>query len=327
MFRSPRLQSSWMLLAALAATAAPRAAAAQSEPKFVFGKPDEAKPEAPPVEWKAQAKGGFVLTSGNSQATNGTLALTTSRKEGNNRLSFDAALAYGRSNVIVPVLADPATTPPTITGFDRRTVVSTNNWLLRGRYDRFITTNNSAYASGQVAADRIAGKEFFGGGQIGYSRQLLKTAMHTLVAEIGYDYSYESYVQQPMKTIDPVSIHSARLFVGEIMKLTSETGITASVESFLNLNKETKALNASGGGALGVDPFHDTRVIGKLGLTTTLRKRLSLGAGVTVRYDQNPAPLPIPSGAPAGAVLADDFVPFAEHTDFSTELTLVYTFL
>jgi hypothetical protein len=140
-------------------------------------------------------KGGFVLTSGNSQATNGVLALTSSRKEGNNKLSFDATMAYGRSNVLIPVLADPdpnmPAMPPTVTALGRRTVVSTNNWLLRGRYDRFITTHNSAYASGQAAADRIAGKEFFGGGQVGYSRQLLKTEMHTLVAELGYDYSYE----------------------------------------------------------------------------------------------------------------------------------------
>ena len=240
-------------------------------------------------------------------------------------------MAYGRSNVLVPVLAAPDPTmpamPPTISALERRPVVSTNNWLLRGRYDRFVTTNNSIYASGQAAADRIAGKEFFGGGQVGYSRQLLKTDMHTLVAELGYDYSYESYVQQPSKTIDPVSIHSARMFVGESLKLTPETGANASVETFVNLNKETNALDASNGGARGVDPFHDTRVIGKVGFTTTLRKRLSVGAGVTVRYDQNPAPLPIPSGSPAGAVYAAGFVPFAHHTDFLTELNLVYTFL
>jgi hypothetical protein len=278
------------------------------------------------VEWKVQIKGGFILTTGNSQTTNGTVALTSSRKTGNNRLSFDANATYGRSNVLVPVLADPPTMPPTITAVDRRTIVSTNNWLLRGRYDRFITTNNSAYASAQTAADRIAGKELMAGGQIGYSRQLLKTDMHLLVAELGYDYSYESYIQQPMKMLDPVSIHSARLFVGETLKLTSQTGASASVETFFNLNKETKALDARNG-ALGVDPFHDTRVVGKLGLTTTLYKRLSIGFGLTIRYDQNPAPLPVPPGSPAGAVFASDFVPFAEHTDLLSEMTLVYTFL
>lgn len=325
MFRSRHCLA--LLLASLPALFS-STARSQSEPKFVFGKLEEPKLDTPPaVEWKAQVKGGFVLTSGNSQTTNGVLALTTSRKDGNNKLSFDAAMAYGRSNIVVPVPVEPATTPPTISALERRTVVSTNNWLLRGRYNRFVTTHNSVYASGQAAADPIAGKEFFGGGQLGYSRQLLKTDMHTLVAEIGYDYSYESYVPQPNKTLPSVSIHSARLFVGETLKLTPETGATASVESFFNLNTESKALDQSNGGTPGVDPFHDTRVIGKVGFTTTLRKRLSVGAGVTVRYDQNPAPLPIPPGSPPGAVFADDFIPFAYHTDVLTELNLVYTFL
>jgi len=78
---------------------------------------------------------------------------------------------------------------------------------------------------------------------------------------------------------------------------------------------------------VGVDPFHDTRVVGKLGLTTTVYKRLSVAFGLTVRYDQNPAPLPIPSGSQMGAVFAEGFLPFANHTDLLSEMTLVYTFL
>ena len=322
--RSHRLVLSAALLAS---SLLARGAAAQSEPKFSFGKPEEPKPDAPPpaVEWKAQIKGGFLLTTGNSQTTNGTMALSASRKQGSNRLTIDAAGAYGRSNVLIPVFGDPAM-PTTITDLDRRTVVSTNSWLLKGRYDRFVTTNNSTYASGQVASDRIAGKEFVGGGQLGYSRQLLKTDVHLLVAEIGYDYSYESYVQQPGKTLDAISIHSARLFVGETLKMTPESGATVSIESYFNLNKETKALDASNGG-VGVAPFHDTRIIGKIGLTTTLRKRLSIGFGLTVRYDQNPAPIPVPSGSPAGSAFDPTFTPFAEHTDLISEMNLVYTFL
>ncbi len=77
----------------------------------------------------------------------------------------------------------------------------------------------------------------------------------------------------------------------------------------------------------GVDAFHDTRVVGKLGLTTTVMKRLSVGFGFTLRYDENPAPLPIPSGAMAGAHFADGFVPFAEKVDTLTEINLIYTFL
>jgi hypothetical protein len=239
-------------------------------------------------------------------------------------------VAYGRSNIRVPVLAAPDPTmpmmPPTIVGLERREVTTTNNWLFKGRYDRFFTLNNAGYLSGQAAGDPIAGKAFFGGGQIGYSRQLFKNDTHLLVAEIGYDLSHERYVQQPAKTLDPVTIHSARVFVKQTLKVTDATGVNASVEAFFNLNKEAKALNVNTA-MPGVDPFKDTRIIGKVGLTTTLRKRLSIAFGFTLRYDQNPAPLPIPSGSPAGTVFAATFLPFAQSVDTMTEATLIYTFL
>jgi hypothetical protein len=309
-----------LLLFGLAGTAA-----AQSEPKFSFAKPEEVKPGAPVVpaiEWKAQVKGGLILTSGNSQTTNGTLGLTASRKQGDNKLAIEAGLAYGESNIVVPTV--DATNM--ITALDRRSVVTTNNWIAKARYDRFFTANNSGYASGQLASDKIAGKELAGGGQAGYSRQLAKTDHNLLVVELGYDFSHESYVEQPGKTLDPVTIHSARIFAGDTLKLTPESGANASIETFLNLNNEGKAINVNSG-TPGVDAFHDTRIIGKLGLTTTLRKSLSVAFGFTVRYDQNPAPLPVPSGSPAGAAFAANFQPFAEKTDTATEVTLTYAFL
>jgi len=304
----------------------PSAAFAQSEPKFEFAKAEEVKA----VEWKVQAKAGILLTTGNSQSQNVNLNASASRKDGNNRLALDGGLAYGRSNIRVAELApmDPnmPNMPPTIMGINRQQVTTTNNWILKCRYDRFFTANNSGYASGQAAADKIAGKSFYGGGQAGYSRQVLKNAMHLLVAEIGYDFSYERYVSQPDKTPDPVSVHSARLFVGDTLKLSTATGFTASVEAFFNLNKEGKALNVNTGQP-GVDPFKDTRLVGKAGISTTLLKSLSIAFNFTLRYDQNPAPLPIPSGSPSGAVFASGFVPFAETTDTLTDVTLIYTFL
>lgn len=305
-------------------------ASAQANPTFTFGKVEEAKagaPPPPPVEWKVQAKGGLALTTGNSQTTGGSLSLATSRKQAANKFSFDATIAYGKSNVLTPQFIPPDMT--TITGLGRTEVTTTNNWVTKARYDRFFTTNNSGYASGQAAADRIAGKAFAGGGQVGYSRQLVKTDLNLLVSEIGYDYSYESYVQQPNRTLDPVSIHSARLFVGETLKLTPTSGATASVEALLNLNKEAKALDASSNppGALGVSAFHDTRVIAKLGITTTLLARLSVGLGFTLRYDQNPPARPIPPGSPAGATYAPNILPFSDRADTLTEATLIYTFI
>jgi len=324
----PALTRKALLGAALAAaTLLPaRPAAAQNEPTFAFGKSEEAKPQAPAVEWKVQARGGLTQTSGNSQATNATAGLTATRKEGNNKLGLEGGIAYGRSRINVAAI-DTTVTPNVITSLNRQEVTTTNNWFTKGRYDRFFTANNAGYVSGLAAADKIAGKAFVGGGQLGYSRQLIKTDKNTLVAEIGYDFSHESYVEQPGKTIDPVSIHSARLFVGETAKLTSDTGLTASVEAFANLNKETKALNVDPPHDPGVDPFHDMRMIGKLGVSTTLFKSLSAAFGFRIRYDQNPAPLPVPSGTPAGVGFAPGFQPFAETVDTAWEMTLIYTFL
>jgi hypothetical protein len=213
-----------------------------------------------------------------------------------------------------------------ITGLDRPTVTTINNWFSKGRYDRFFTTNNSGYASAQAAADRIAGKTFYGGGQVGYSRQLVNTPRNVLVAELGYDYSYERYVQQTGKVIDPVSIQSARIFAGETLKLSAATGIGASVEALFNLNSEGKAINVDTH-MPGVGAFKDTRINGKVSLTTNLHKQLSIAFGFTLRYDENPAPLPLPPGLPPGSMYDPTFVPFAEKVDTLTEASLIYTFL
>jgi putative salt-induced outer membrane protein YdiY len=296
----------------------PSVAARAQNIAFDFQKaPPPPAPEKPPVEWKVQSKGGLLLTSGNSQMGSATLGLDSSRLSGANKLSLNGNLAYGRTRLLAPILsADGANT----VGYSRESRTTTNEWKTRARYDRFVTGNNSIYGLGQLGSDRVAGKKLYGGGQVGYSRQLLKNDQHTLVAELGYDVSFESYVS----TTGSVAIHSARAFVGELFTLTKETGFTGSVEALFNLNKED-ALNASAkDGSKGVGAFKDTRVIGKLGLTTTLRKSLSLGIGFTIKYDQNPALWPPVKGAPP---LDPTFYPFADKVDTLTDATLIYTFL
>ena len=287
-------------------------------PAFDFAKP----PEKPAVEWKVQAKGGLLVTSGNSETGSGTLALDGSRQQGRNKLSLNGGVAYGRSRLLVPT-TDPAMTETN--GYRRESRTTTNEWHTRGRYDRFITDNNSAYVVGLLASDRIAGKQLMGGGQVGYSRQLVKNQQHTLVAEAGYDLSFESYVPVADRMLDTVTIHSARVFVGELFTLTKETGFSGSFEALFNLNEED-AFDAHDltGHTKGVGAFKDTRLVGRLGLTTTIHKSLSLALGFTLRYDQNPAPLPLVSGAPK---YASDFLPFADKVDTLTEATLIYTFL
>ena len=284
-------------------------------------------PPAPPVEWKVQSKGGLLLTGGNSQSKNFIFGVNGFRKEGNNKLALEGGLAYGTSNNSTATVDSNNT----IVAVDRKEVTSSNNWAAKGRYDRFLTEHNTAFASGLAAADKIAGKSFFGGGQIGYSRLLLENEMNIVVAELGYDFSYERYVDQPGKTLDPVAIHSARVLVGETLSLSKETGVTASVEALFNLNKEGKAVNASDG-SMGVSAFKDTRVNSKVALSTVLWKSLSFGFSFTAKYDENPAPRPVPAGAPDGAKWPSGTGPnywrlaYSQNWDTLTEANLIYTF-
>ena len=140
------------------------------------------------------------------------------------------------------------------------------------------------------------------------------------MAEVGYDLSYE-------KAVDPtavgVPVHSGRLFVAETISLNPATGATVGVEVLTNLNQE----KAPADGYVEVDAFKDTRVIAKLGITTTLWKNISFGFGFTAKYDHAPAPLPAPKAA-GGMPLpfAMDYKPLAEELDTLTEATLIVTF-
>ena len=117
-----RCRACTTVLTALALLPFAAPAFAQGGPSFTYAKPDEINqgaPPPPPVEGKASIKGGILFTTGNSETTNGSLALSVSRKESANRFTLDASLAYGRSNILVPDVspaapsARSATTCPT----------------------------------------------------------------------------------------------------------------------------------------------------------------------------------------------------------------------
>src|SRR5690606_22723618 len=113
----------------------------------------------------------------------------------------------------------------------RPTQTTTRSWLVKGRYDRFLTENNSLYGIAAASADRPAGKELVGNGQVGYSRQLYQDHIHLLVAETGYDFTYEDLVAH-----DGQAIHSIRVFGGYTGKLSEDTGLEGSVEALFNVN-------------------------------------------------------------------------------------------
>lgn len=293
--------------------AAPLAALAQA------GAPPP-PPPPPAIQWKAQAKAGLVSTSGNAQTTTLTAGANVSRTDTRNKLALEGAVAYGQSGLLV---ATDANGDGLIerSEFHRNTQTTVNNWAVRGRYDRFVTERQGAFVGASIGADRIAGKTVLAGGQAGWAAKLVKTASQELVAELGYDFSYEEY-QAPR--VKPNEIHSARARLGETLKLSQTAGLVASVEALANLNTEKNAPNAHAADpAAKVTAFEDLRVNGKLALTAAIRSDVSLSVGFQLRWDRNPAPLPAISGAPPFAPP----IPFAKEVDTETDAALIVTFL
>jgi hypothetical protein len=308
--------------AAIVLTGALAAAQEPPPPKFVYEKPAEVKT----VEWKSGVKTGLLLTSGNSQMTTFTFGGNAIRKDPSNKLALDFNAAYARSNILIAndVNANGTLDPGEIT---RQGQTTANFWNVKARYDRFFTTNNSLYVAGLAAADQVAGKEFFGGGQVGYARQLHKDKLWDASAEVGYDLSYEVLAPPTDKS---TLIQSARLFLGANLRLREGTGLFGSAEVLTNLNPERIpwAKDYEQHPDKWVPEFRDTRVTGKVGITTRLWKNVSFAFSFGLKYDQNPAPRPAVKDAAGTEVpFASGYVPFVDSLDTITEATLIITLL
>ena len=288
-----------VVLAALTITST---AAAQ---KFEFGKADDVK-DVEEVDWTATAEAGLLLTTGNSESVTATAGGSATRLDPKNKLVLSVALAYARSTVLIAADGDGSGTigPDEI---DEQRSTTANSWQVKLRYDRFLTALNSLYAAGVVGADRPAGKELVGGGQVGYSRGLFKNERHEAVAEVGYDFTYED-----LTAGDPLAIHSARLFTGYKGQVRTDTSVEGSVEVLSNLNTLDTVPEESGA-------FDDTRVTGLASLNTKLTDAVSFTFSFTLKYDRVPAPrAPFP-----GVPFDPGFVPLAEELDTITKATLI----
>jgi hypothetical protein len=328
-------------IAALVVGLLPALASAQGEanPKFEYAKHEELKK----VEWKALVKAGLIYSSGNSQLTNFTAGFGLSRKDTWNKFALDGGFAFAKSSIFVANDVHDANGNPGADGliqpdeFYRSRQTSANQWNVKARYDRFFTKNNSAYVAGLAAGDQVAGKEFFGGGQAGYSRQIIKTLRAELLGEIGYDFSYEKYLNPAAGTAGSVNIHSARLFLGGSYKLMENTSFASSIEVLSNLSKEKVSNWQTGSDHLPA--MEDTRINYKAAISTKLWKNISLGVAFTLKYDNNPALRPAPKGfafdevtfpirIPTGPTTGDgNHDRFAVKLDTITELVLIVTFL
>jgi putative salt-induced outer membrane protein YdiY len=296
------------LAIALAVVSFALPAAAQPNPSFEKAKKDEK--EAKEVEWKASVQGGLLFSTGNSRNTTFSGGAAASRKQGFNKVSLEASAAYTRTGARTAVDADDSgDIGPTEVFVEKKT---TGNALsIKGRYDRFLTEKDAVYGTVKAATDKPAGKDNAYGLQVGYSRLLYKSEAHELAAEVGYDFTYESFVAP----VPALNIHSARVFLGYAGKLSDDTELTASGELLGNLNKED-------GPQEEIGVFRDTRFLGKLGVTTKLSDKISLRFGFTAKFDAAPAPL-----APFALPYVDGFTPIADELDTQTDLQLIITIL
>jgi hypothetical protein len=295
-----------MLLGIGAAHAEPK-----PEPQFKFGSKEERAEveKAERIEWKAAALAGLLMTTGNSRVTTFSAGGNASRKEKGNKFSLEGGAAYARSSIFLAVdgngngLVDPSEV-------SRPSQTSTRAYYGKGRYDRFLTENNSLYLVAGIAADRPAGKEVVGNGQVGYSRQVYHDEVHLLVAEVGYDYTYEDLVAGEAN-----SIHSLRTFGGYAGKLSEDTGVDGSVEGLFNVNEYDTPAGQ-------IDRFQDNRVTSRMSITTKMFGDVNFRFAFEARYDNAPSPRP-----PFAVPFAPGFAPLAEPLDTKTEASLIYNFL
>lgn len=279
-------------------------AAAQPNPTFSYGNADDVK-DVKAVEWTATAEAGLIVTTGNARTTSLAATARAARIDPRNKLEAQLSLAYARATIRGAADADASGAIEADELVETATT-TTNAWQSRLRYDRFVTGENALYVAALASADRPAGKDLVGGGQVGYSRRLFKDEHHEVVAELGYDFSYED-----LAVGDPLSIHSARAFAGYKGTIDDKTAVEGSLEALTNLNTLATLPEES-------SAFEDTRASVVAAVTTKLTDDVSLSVSVAARYDTRPAPLP-----PFGVPFAPGFTPVADELDTITKATLI----
>lgn len=261
-------QTTSKLLAIALLACLPSLAWAQ-DPKFQYAdqKAKEELAAAKEIEWKALAQAGILLATGNAPLRSLTGGVSAFRKANQNKFQIEASATLVNAYVVIGVTDGEAV---------RERQVLSRALAARGRYDRFLTDHDTLYATAGYLKDDPAGKRHVTGGQLGYSRLVLTGAPGELVAEVGYDFSYEI----PLEGAGS-DIHSARVFAGYTRKLGAETSLDAAAEGLFNVAETSAEIGA----------FEDIRLFGKVGVTTKLLADISLRVGFEARFDTAPATL------------------------------------
>jgi putative salt-induced outer membrane protein YdiY len=250
-----------MIVALVLCAALPALAA---DPTYEYKDPTAVPPPPPVVKtsWKANMTFGLVYVDGNAQSLGMSGTGLLSARRGNNEWTLTGGGAYVLSGVSKYGMGGPVTD----------TTNSAANWFVKGRYDRYFLEKNTVYASLQGTGDRPAGFIYRVEPQVGYARLFVKTPHQLLRAEIGYDYTFEHRVLQPMGAPRDVDYHSGRLFAYYENKFTPYASFSEGLE-LLEAFNHTEAF----------------RLNSITTLSSSIYKNVALKVNFTLHFNNDPA--------------------------------------
>lgn len=276
------------------------------DPKYDYKDVTAPPPQQPvtgAISWKANMTFGLIYVAGNAQSLglSGTGLLSARRY--NNEFTLSGGGAYVVSGVSKYGMGGPLT--------DQQ--VSAANWLIKGRYDRYFFDKNTVYVSFQSQGDRPAGYIYRLEPQVGYARLFFKSPHQLLRGEIGYDYTYEHRVLQPVGVDRNVDYHSGRLFGYYENKFTPYATFSEGLELLEAFNH-----------------LQGFRLNSVTSLSTQLYKNVAIKTNLTLRFNNDPALRPTPTNIdPATGmpyVLPADQLSF-QKLDTQLDVVLAVTFL
>jgi putative salt-induced outer membrane protein YdiY len=276
---------------------------AKYEYKDPAGAPTPPQPTTGHISWKANMTFGLVYVAGNAESLGLSGTGLVSARRYHNEFTLTGGGAYVLSGVSKYGTGGPITSDQ----------ISAENWFVKGRYDRYFLDKNTVYVSFQSSGDRPAGFIYRLEPQVGYARLFWKSSHQLLRGEIGYDYTYEHRVIQPMGADRNIDYHSGRLFGYYENKFTQWASFSEGLELLEAFNH--------------LDGF---RLNSITSLSSTIYKNIALKLNFTLHFNNDPALRPAPTALDMTTGLPLELPPDDLHfqkVDTQLDLVVAVTFL
>ena len=239
---------------AAAATVAGAAAGCPEEPAE-----EEAEEGEPRPEVHLTAEAGAIWLTGNTKSITASGAVNFSVAHKMNKFGLVAGGAYGRG---------------VVEGGTDEWVVTATRVFGDARYDRFLVPDlNSIYVMAGAFHDPFAGFDLRFQAGAGYAHQLVKTDVHALALEGGFNYTRDEYIDGVVPNSQ--NFAGGRVFAGYRLTPTASFGFGQSVEALL-------------GGTDNVDDVFDGRLLSNTEITANISKIFGIKLGFLVNWDFRP---------------------------------------